>query len=174
MKYCKNCNAEHNDDARFCNSCGIILDDVMAPLAETVEAEVIEVEAVTETTEPEVVIATPQDEAIKIETTFVTPPVFTERSIGGVLAWSIVNLCLVTFDIVFDITFGATFVSLAFAIIALIFSIKAKASTNDEYYKIRKTNSLILNIAATALTVIGLMAYVIISIVTNTPITFLM
>ena len=146
MKHCFNCKMGNNDEAVYCLSCGIKLEET-----EEVKA--------TEENSAKVITADINDTIIeeqnKINTNF--DNYNNQRNTGGLTAWSIVNICSIIFAIP---TLYASIFTMIFGIIALVTISKAKKEPNFEYYKIYSKNALILNIVATAIAVIGFIGFI--------------
>lgn len=166
MKKCIHCNAETNDNARFCDSCGIKF-----PEAETVNTETVVTPPVMEPTpENKTAEAEPTTESKAAETTneevSQAPPVYTSpvsygpymapRRHGGLMAFSVINICSIIFSV---FTLYASVFTLIFGIIAASILSKAKNEPNDEYYKIQRRNALILNVIGLIIAIIGFIAF---------------
>ena len=183
MKKCNHCNAENLDNARFCDSCGIKFEDTEATIVEEENQVIVEEVMAEEDTAEEVIapeenqnnleetVETPDTDEIKTEdfneeqksepintsaTTFYMPNTL-ERKHTGLMAFSIINICSILFSV---ITLYMSFFSMILGIIAVITLNKAKYEPNDEYYKTKKKNALILNIVGLALGIIGFIGFV--------------
>ena len=170
MKKCNHCNAENLDNARFCDSCGFKLEEFEPVIF---EEEVIVNEIAEETNSFSEVQNDEQtaNEQPNFTETPPTPiilsPYLSQRKHGGVMAFSIINICSMLFSV---FTLYMSFFSMIFGIIAIVTLNKAKNEPNDDYYKIRKRNALILNIVGLVLGLLGFIAFiglVIFIIVTN-------
>ena len=170
MKKCNHCNAENLDNARFCDSCGIKLEE-FEPII--FEKEVIVNDIAEETNSFNEVQNDEQtdNEQPSFTETPPTPiilsPYLNQRKHGGVMAFSVINICSILFSV---FTLYMSFFSMIFGIIAIVTLNKAKNEPNDDYYKIRKRNALILNIVGLVLGLLGFIAFiglVVFIIVTN-------
>ena len=170
MKKCNHCNAENLDNARFCDSCGIKLEELEPVIF---EEEVIVNDIAEETNSFSEVQNDEQtaNEQPNFTETPPTPIIFSpylnQRKHGGVMAFSIINICSMLFSV---FTLYMSFFSMIFGIIAIVTLNKAKNEPNDDYYKIRKRNALILNIVGLVFGLLGFIAFiglVVFIIVTN-------
>lgn len=148
MKYCKNCKAKHQDDAVFCDSCGLRFDDIV--LDDNVLYQT------TETSNLNQPIYTPPTPIEQPE-----QPVLPKRHFGGYTAWSILNICMVLFA---SFTLTTSICSMVMGIIGLKTTAKAKAENNEEYYAIYKKNVFILNLTASLITLAGIIAYAVLTL----------
>ena len=170
MKKCNHCNAENLDNARFCDSCGIKLEELEPVIF---EEEVI-VNDIAEETNSFSEVQNDEQTANEQPSFTETPPTpiilspyLSQRKHGGVMAFSIINICSMLFSV---FTLYMSFFSMIFGIIAIVTLNKAKNEPNDDYYKIRKRNALILNIVGLVLGLLGFIAFiglVVFIIVTN-------
>ena len=160
MKKCNHCNAENLDNARFCDSCGIKFEEFEPVIF---EEEVIVNDIAEETnsfSEVQNDEQTANEQPSFIETPptpIILSPYLNQRKHGGVMAFSIINICSMLFSV---FTLYMSFFSMIFGIIAIVTLNKAKNEPNDDYYKIRKRNALILNIVGLVFGLLGFIAFI--------------